>query len=117
MQTIHGVYVEAAAAHSVPLGRLAPVVGIVAGYTAGQEARGATDQYYSFTQKGLTHVDISASTTIAVAAMAIAPAVHLQLSPPGQNTRAVGALARNADRGAKLWFGFDLGWAHAFDKR
>ena len=86
-------------------------------YTAGQEARGATDQYYSFTQKGLTHVDISASTTIAVAAMAIAPAVHLQLSPSGQNTRAVGALARNADRGAKLWFGFDLGWAHAFDKR
>ncbi len=117
VQTIHGVYVEAAAAHSVPLGRFAPVVGIVAGYTAGQEARGATDQYYSFTQKGLTHVDISASTTIAVAAMAIAPAVHLQLSPSGQNTRAVGALARNADRGAKLWFGFDLGWAHAFDKR
>lgn len=34
VQTIHGVYLEGALAHTVPLGRFTPLVRVVAGYTA-----------------------------------------------------------------------------------
>jgi hypothetical protein len=115
VQTIHGVYVEGAVAHEVPLGRFTPLVGVVAGYTAGQEAQGALDQYFAFARRGLTHVDVSASSTFNLSTLTIAPVVHVQLSPSGQNTRAVGARASQSDRAAKLWFGVDVGWARRGD--
>ncbi|MFN8666966.1 MAG: hypothetical protein U0164_07135 [Gemmatimonadaceae bacterium] len=113
VQAIHGLYLEAAASRSVTLGRLAPTLGLLAGYSAGQERRGVSDAYFLFEKRGLTHVDVSASQVVHVGRVDVAPALHLQLSPAGQNTRIVGALPRYADRGAKLWFGLDLGWSHS----
>lgn len=113
VQAIHGVYLEAAASRSVTLGRLAPTVGVLAGYSAGQERRDASDAYFLFEKRGVTHVDVSASQAVHVGRVDVAPALHLQLSPAGQNTRVVGALPRFADRGVKLWLGVDVGCSHA----
>lgn len=115
VQTIHGLYLEGALSHAVPLGRLSPLVGVVAGYTAGQEARGALDQYYAFARPGLTHVDVGASSSFNLSSLSITPVVHLQLSPSGPNTRVVGGGAGQSDRAAKLWFGVDVGWARRSD--
>lgn len=113
VQAIHGVYLEAAGSRSVAMGRFAPTLGVLAGYSAGQERRGASDAFFLFEKRGLTHVDVSASQVLHVGHVDVAPALHVQLSPAGQNTRITGALPRYADRGTKLWFGIDMGWSRA----
>jgi hypothetical protein len=111
IETIHGVYVEAAASRTLHAGGLAPTVGVLAGYTLGQEANGALDQYYNFSERGVTHLDASVAQSIAVFGLTLTPNLHLQYSPEGQNTRAVGALPSHRNRATKMWIGVDVGYA------
>jgi hypothetical protein len=112
IETIHGVYVEAAASRTLHAGGLAPTVGLLAGYTLGQEAAGALDQYYNFSERGVTHVDASVAQSVAVFGVTLTPNMHVQYSPEGQNTRAVGALPSHRNRATKVWVGVDIGFSH-----
>lgn len=112
VETIHGVYVEATAARTLHAGRLAPTVGLLAGYTLGQEAHDALDQYYNFSERGLTHLDASVAQSVAVFGLTLTPNVHVQYSPEGQNTRATGALPSHRNRATKVWIGVDVGYSH-----
>lgn len=111
VQTIHGVYVETAAAQELHAGRFAPVLGLLAGWSLGQEEQGAVDEYFAYDRRGLTHVDASVAQHLSAFGLSMTPAVHVQFAPVGQSTRITGALAENHDRATKVWFGVDIGWA------
>jgi hypothetical protein len=109
---MHGVYLEAAVSHSVPLARGVSLgLGATAGYSAGQERRGPDDAFYNFARRGLTHVDLAASLPVPLGPLTATPAAHLQFSPSGQNSRITGARPEHADQARKFWFGVKLGWS------
>jgi methyl-accepting chemotaxis protein len=109
VQTIHGLYLEGQVARTVSLASRDVAFALLTGVAAGQEQRGTNDTYYAFRQSGVTHVDLSATTTFQFGRIAVAPTVHAQYAPAGQNTRVVGALASQQDRASRVWVGVRVG--------
>jgi uncharacterized protein Gcw-chp len=84
-------------------------LGVLAGISAGQEFS-ANDPSFNFAKSGLTHVDVSASTSFAAGPLSIAPAFHVQFN----HDPAVKVVSpTKLNEGAKFWGGVTLSWSHA----
>jgi hypothetical protein len=109
---VKGAYLQPSVSYGVKASPTLTInLGALAGISAGQEFS-ASDPSYNFAKSGLTHVDFSASTSIAAGALSIAPAFHVQISNDAA-TKVTGANAANQDKGTKFWGGITLSWSRA----
>jgi len=107
---VKGLYVEGSVSHDVPLGAATLTLGALAGWTGGQEFS-ASDASFNFADKGLTHVDLSASTSFSAGALSIAPSIHGVIT----SDEATKVTKPNAlDTGFKVWGGVTISWSKAF---
>jgi hypothetical protein len=107
---VKGLYIQPSLTYGIAASpNLTINIGALAGISAGQELS-ASDPSYNFAKSGLTHVDLSASTSFAAGPLSIAPAFHVQIS----NDQATKRNAVNKpDEGLKIWGGVTLSWSRA----
>jgi hypothetical protein len=109
---VNGLYVEPSVAYGW---KAAPKVTInltgLAGFSAGQGVS-ADDFAANFAENGLTHVDLSASTSVAAGPVSIVPSFHFQISNDAF-AKINGAELNNQDKDVKLWAGVTLSWSRA----
>lgn len=84
-------------------------LGVLAGLSAGQEIS-ASDPGANFFGSGLTHIDFSASTSLAAGPVSIAPSLHFQLSQD-EFAKINGFDPANQQKDTKIWFGVVLSWS------
>lgn len=83
--------------------------GALIGMSAGQEINSSdASEGYNFNKSGLTHADLSISTSFAVGNVSIAPQLHFLL-PFDDFTKI--ATPSKLDESFKLWFGATLSWS------
>jgi Bacterial protein of unknown function (Gcw_chp) len=110
---VNGAYIEAAAAHSVPLGESHTLdLGALVGLNAGQNAEEGSEDFNNFNDNGLTHLDFSAGIPLAAGAFSITPVVHFQI---GIDELTKGA-SLGSDSDVKLWGGVSIGWSNAVEE-
>lgn len=111
---VKGLYVQGQVVYGVQASPAVTInLGVLAGLSAGQEVNtspSSTDNA-NFAESGLTHVDLSASTSLAAGPVSIAPSVHFQISRD-PFTKINGADPGNVDKGSKIWFGVLVSWSH-----
>ena len=105
---IRGAYIETGLTRAITSEQRGELTfGVLAGFSAGQatDPRGRDMAY--FDRNGLTHVDASASATVARGRVAISPELHVIYA------RDPLAMVTEPDRArrSKLWFGTTLSWA------
>jgi hypothetical protein len=104
---IKGLYVEGSVSHEFELGPTFPLtLGALAGWTGGQEA--TASEPGNFADKGLTHVELSASTWFSAGALSIVPSIHGVITNDGY-TKISEPSATNT--GFKLWGGVTISWS------
>ncbi|HJQ65175.1 MAG TPA: TorF family putative porin [Gemmatimonadales bacterium] len=107
---VKGLYVQGQLVYGVQASPAVTInLGVLAGLSAGQEVS-ANDPSANFAESGLTHVDFSASTSLAAGPVSIAPSFHFQVSRDPW-TKINGADVGNLDKGSKIWFGVTLSWS------
>jgi hypothetical protein len=104
---VRGAYVEAAVSYDTRLFLVVPVtVGAAAGFNAGQEISFDTDELANFAERGMTHTELSLSSSFGVGRLTVTPSaqaifgrdVATRLIEPG----------RESD--AKYRIGATIGW-------
>lgn len=91
-------------------------LGALAGLSAGQEVS-ANDPSANFANSGLTHIDLSANTSVSAGSLSIVPSVHFQISHDDftrfNNAQDVADFFNNGTKGpgTKFWFGVTLSWS------
>ena len=111
---IRGAYIEAGLSRAVTGERRGAVtLGVAAGFSAGQaeDSRGRDLAY--FERDGVTHVDVSTTSTFSLGRVTIAPEAHLVFAHDAYATVTSPADSRRT----KLWFGTTLSWTSARDGR
>jgi len=112
LDKVKGAYIQPSLTYGVKASPLVTInLGALAGISAGQGVS-ATDASANFLGNGLTHVDLSASTSIAAGAVSIAPSFHVQINRD-RFTKFTGAEPQNLDKGTKFWAGVTLSWSRA----
>lgn len=107
---VNGAYIEAAGAHSVPLGESHTLdLGALVGFSAGQNFEEDSDDFANFNDNGLTHLDFSAGVPLTAGVFSITPVVHFQISVD----EATKFTSANDDSDVKLWGGVSIGWSNA----
>jgi hypothetical protein len=109
---VKGLYVEGSISHGFPLGAKSLTLGALAGWTGGQQV--GTDASANFFDKGLTHVDLSASTSFAAGPLSIAPSIHGVIT---HDKFTKWSKPSALDTGFKLWGGFTLSWSHSLGSK
>lgn len=114
IDNVKGLYVQGQLVYGIAASPAVTInLGVLAGLSAGQEVNtspGSTESA-NFAKSGLTHVDLSASTSLAAGPVSIAPSFHFQISHDAA-TKVNGADPANLDKGSKIWFGVTLSWSH-----
>jgi len=110
---VKGLYVEGSVSHGFPVGPQTLTLGALAGWTGGQEID--SDKSSNFDDKGLTHVDLSASMGFSAGSLSITPSIHGVI---GNDRRTkYTKLANNAyganDGSFKVWGGVTISWSKA----
>jgi uncharacterized protein Gcw-chp len=112
---VNGLYVQPSVSYGW---KAAPKVTInltgLAGFSGGQGVS-PDDFAANFAENGLTHVDLSASTSFAAGPVSIAPSFHFQISHDAF-AKANGAEVNNQDKDVKLWAGVGLSWSRALNR-
>jgi hypothetical protein len=107
---VKGAYIQGQLVYGV---KVAPTftlnLGALAGLSAGQEV--SADPSANFAKSGLTHIDLSANTSLSAGSLSIVPSVHFQISHDPW-TKINGADPANGDKSSKIWFGVTLSWSH-----
>lgn len=112
VQKVLGAYVEAGGAYSTEAAGLPLSVGAVAAFSYGQALREGSDEGYYYANEGLTHVDVSVSTTFQAGAVRLSPVAHVLLARD-ELARVVGP---DATRNAKAWVGVTASWSGALPR-
>lgn len=107
---VKGLYVEGSVSHGIPLGATSLNLGVLAGFNAGQGAKGSKDKSANFADDGFTHLDLSATVPISAGSLSIAPAIHFVVTGDDATkfTKADGK-----SHGAKIWGGVTISWSHS----
>lgn len=107
---VKGAYVEGSISHGFPVGPKTLTLGALAGWTGGQEFS-TSDKSFNFADKGLTHVDLSASMGFTAGSLSITPSIHGVIT----SDDATKITKPNAlDTGFKVWGGVTISWSKAF---
>lgn len=109
---VKGAYFEGSVSHGFPLTPAVPLnIGVLAGLSAGQEINTSKPtEFFNFAKSGLTHVDISASTSFAAGPLSIAPVIHGVI---GHDDATKYSNATNFPKSFKLWGGATISWSHS----
>jgi hypothetical protein len=110
---IKGLYVQGSVVYGVKASPAVTInLGALAGLSAGQEVNTdpSSTESANFAKSGLTHVDLSASTSLTAGPVSIAPSFHFQISHDAF-TKVNGADLNNQDKSSKIWFGVTLSWS------
>ncbi|MEO8139934.1 MAG: hypothetical protein ABI742_09815 [Gemmatimonadota bacterium] len=108
---IKGLYVEGSIAHGIPLGAATLTLGALAGWTGGQEINSSKpNELFNFNDKGLTHIDLSASVGFSAGPLSITPSIHGVF---GQDEFTKFTKA-NSKSDFKIWGGATISWSKAF---
>lgn len=114
IDNVKGLYIQGQLVYGVKASPAVTInLGALAGLSAGQEVNtspGSTEGA-NFAESGLTHVDLSASTSFAAGPLSIAPSFHFQISHDPW-TKINGGDPGNQNKGSKIWFGVTLSWSH-----
>jgi hypothetical protein len=102
---IKGLYVEGSISHGFPIGPKSLTLGALAGWTGGQEVD--SDPSANFADKGITHIDLSASMGFSAGSLSITPAIHGVF---GQDDFTKFTKS-NSKSDFKLWGGITLAWS------
>lgn len=105
---VKGLYVEGSVSHGIPLGATSLTLGALAGWTGGQEV--GSDFSANFANKGLTHVDLSASVGFSAGPVSIAPSFHFVIA--NDDFTKFGNKGKLHD--TKIWGGVTVSWSKAF---
>ena len=112
---IKGAYLEGSVSHGFPLGPITMNLGALAGLSEGQES-GTSGSQFNFTDKGLTHVDLSAATSVGAGAFTIAPSFHVVFGH-ANNTKWTQLDPSSASgfnkKSTKVWGGVTISWSRA----
>jgi hypothetical protein len=106
---VKGLYVEGSVSHGIPLGAATLNLGALAGWTGGQEVS-AKDKSANFADKGLTHVDLSASVGFSAGPVSITPSFHFVIAQ--DDFTKFGNQGKKHD--TKIWGGATISWSKAF---
>ena len=105
---VKGAYIEASVGHSVAIFDF----GAAAGFSAGQEANAtAPEELAYFAESGLTHFDLSASTSFTAGTLSIAPEIRYQISQDANTKRT----AQTRSARTHIWFGATVSWSELID--
>ena len=108
---VKGAYIQGQLVYGM---KVAPTftlnLGVLAGLSAGQEFS-PSDPSANFAKSGLTHIDLSAGTSLSAGPLSIAPSFHFQISHD-LATKVNGADPANFQKDSKIWFGVTLSWSH-----
>ncbi len=108
---VKGLYVEGSVSHGIPLGAATLNLGALAGWTGGQEANASKpSELYNFADKGLTHVDLSASVGFSAGPVSITPSIHGVIT----NDLATKFTKIGNQADFKVWGGVTISWSKAF---
>jgi len=110
---IKGLYVEGSVSHGIPLGAATLNLGALAGWTGGQEID--SDVSSNFDDKGLTHVDLSASAGFSAGPLSITPSIHGIIGNDRRTkyTKSASNTYGFNDTSLKLWGGVTISWSKA----
>ncbi len=109
VQKIEGAYLEGALAWTPPLhASWTPELGLTAGWSAGQEVH--SGQLATFAEAGLTHVDLSATSSFVLGAATLSPSVHAMVARDPYAR----IVAPGRERDAKVWFGLTVGGSRSW---
>ena len=109
---VKGLYVQGQVTYGIVASPAVTInLGVLAGLSAGQEFDSTSTDNANFAESGLTHVDLSASTSLTAGPVSIAPSFHFQISRDPW-TKINGADPGNIDKGSKIWFGVLVSWSH-----
>jgi hypothetical protein len=111
---VKGLYVQGQIVYGIQASPAVTIdLGVLAALSAGQEVNTSptSTESANFAESGLTHVDFSASTSLAAGPLSIAPSFHFQISHDPW-TKINGFDTANLDKGSKIWFGVTVSWSH-----
>lgn len=108
---VKGLYIEGSVSHGFPVGPQSLTLGALLGYNNGQQFKGSTDKSFNFYDKGLTHLDLSASMGFSAGALSITPSIHgvIGIDDATKVTKPTAL-----DTGFKVWGGVTISWSKAF---
>jgi len=104
---IKGLYIEGSISHGFPVGPKELTLGALAGWTGGQEED--SDKSFNFADKGITHIDLSASMGFEAGSLSITPSIHGVF---GQD-ELTKFTKSNSKADFKVWGGFTISWSKA----
>lgn len=117
IDNVKGLYLEGLVNHSIPLSpSFSLTLGALAGFSAGQgcdpDSNGVCQvtTSFNFFDDGLTHVDLSASTSFSAGSLSFVPAFHFQINSD-EATKFHNADPGKQDQSTKVWFGMTVSWA------
>jgi hypothetical protein len=110
---IKGAYIEGSISHGFKVSPAFTLnLGALAALSEGQEINTSKpSELFNFNKSGLTHVDLSASSSFSAGAVSITPALHFVINHD-KFTKVTKPTA--LDSGVKLWGGVTLSWSKAF---
>ncbi len=108
---VKGLYIEGSVSHGFPIGPKELTLGALAGWTGGQEQNNdKPSEAFNFADKGITHIDLSASMSFEAGSLSITPSIHGVF---GQD-EATKFTKANSKSDFKVWGGFTISWSKAF---
>ncbi len=114
---IKGLYLEGSISHPIAITpAFSLTLGALAGLNAGQgcepDSNGVCQATTSFNffDNGLTHVDLSVSTSFGTGSLYFGPAFHFQINSD-EATKFHNADPGKFDESTKIWFGMTVSWA------
>lgn len=105
---VKGLYLEGSVSHGIPIGTQSLTLGALAGWTGGQEVD--SDESANFADKGITHIDISASMGFSAGSLSITPSIHGVF---GQDD-ATKFTKADSKSDFKVWGGVTISWSKGF---
>ena len=104
--SVHGLYAEASVSRTLAAAAALPLTfALLAGFSAGQAETAAEPGY--FESDGLTHIDLSAGTSLPLGPLVFAPVLHLAFNRDAYTQ----LTSPDEPRSVKFWFGATVGWA------
>ena len=104
---IRGAYIETGLSRAITGDRHGAVnLAVLAGFSAGMAADPRGRDLAYFERDGLSHIDASASASLTIGRVSIAPEAHVIFARDPLAT----VISPNATRRTKLWFGTTLHW-------
>jgi hypothetical protein len=111
---VQGAYIEASISHTVPASeKIGVTLGALAGFSVGQDANldaagVPRSAFFSFTENGLTHLDLSAAVPLTLGPATVSPVLHVVITG---DVATKATSPSNLVNGSKLWGGVSLSWS------